>query len=292
VTTMADMIASTKRMAYGSLSEQMNLISATALAGATELECELSVEGISPGTLVSSGLNVWWVKGLNAATNTLYVVPGYEGSPQAAVAIGDFLMIRPRVTDWYIFDELNSTIRSLSAPSNGLYREATFELDAETVYQTYEIPTEAQSMVSIIEIRALVPASPDEWVPIPTEWWKWQADQNLIRLLAAIPASSRLQVVYKAPFVAATALTDDPVDDLGLSETMLDIPPLGVTVTLLRTTESRRMQPQAQGDPRRAAEVSAGGNASIAREFARDFRQRIDDEYLRQVKRTGIYRGV
>jgi hypothetical protein len=289
---MADMIADTRRMAYGSLSEQMNLISGTYTAGDQLLELELSVDGISPGAVVSSGLNTWWVKGVNAATNTLHVIPNYEGSPGANAAIGDFVTIRPRVTDWYLFSTLNDSIRAMSSPSNGLYRIGVFELEAETVYQTYEIPLAAQNMVGIIRLRALQPSSPDEWIPIPDRMWRWQADQNLIRLMYPIPSSSTLQVVYKAPFLTATALTDDVVADLGLSDTMTDIPPLGALVTLLRTTEGRRSQTTMQGDPRRATEVSAGANASVAREFARDFKDRIGDEYLRLVQRTGIYRGI
>lgn len=292
MTTMADLIADTKRMAFGSLPEQLNLIELDAAAGATSLKLEMSVEGISPGTLVSSGLNVWWVRGVNAATNTLTVIPGYEGSPQAAVSAGDFLYVRPRVTDWYVFSTLIDVLRQMSSPQNGLYKIGTFELDPETVYQTYDIPLAAQGMIGISSIRVLLPSSEDEWFSVPDRYWRWQADQNLIRMLYAVPASSQVQVVYKAPFTLPTALTDDVVATVGLSETMLDIPPLGATVSLLRTQEARRGQIQVQGDPRRAGETTAGQNSSVALQFERDFTSRMGDEYLRLVKRTGIYRGI
>lgn len=290
--TMADLIADTKRMAYGSLAEQMNLISANAAAGATTLELELSVDGISPGTVVCSGLNTWWVKGVNAATNTLYVVPGYEGSPQAAVSIGDFITIRPRVTDWYLFSTLNDVIRSLSSPTNGLYRVDTWESVVDITYQTYEIPVEARSMVSLLRVRARYGSTLDKWMDLSNYRFQIQPDNNTVRLTADVDSNSRLQFVYAAPFTAATALDDDVVTDLGLSESMVDIPPLGAVTTLLRTTEARRGQVSVQGDPRRGAEVQAGANMSAAREFAREFRARVDDEYARLTRQYSIFRGM
>jgi len=292
MTTMADLVADTKRMTYGSLSEQLNLVAVAAAAGATSIVTELSLEGVSPGTVVSSGLNVWYVKGVNVATSTLQVIPGFQGAPQNPVSIGDFLYIRPRVTDHYVFSALNDVLRAMSSPQNGLYKIGEFDLPAETVYQTYDIPTEAQGMVGILRVRALVPSSPDEWVDIPDRFWRWQGEENLIRVLYPIPASSILHVVYKSGFTVATSLDDDVVADCGLSDTMTDIPPLGATVTLLRTTEARRGQTQIQSDPRRADEVAAGANATAARELDRDFKARIGDEHLRLISRTGIFRGI
>lgn len=289
---MAELVADTKRKVYGSLPEQINLISANAVAGATTIELEMSVEGISPGTLVSSGLNVWFVRGVNANTNTLTVIPGYEGAPQAAVQIGDFVYIKPRTTDWFLFNEVNSVIRSMSSPQNGLYRIGTFELTADTVWQTYEIPTEAQGMVGIISIKVLEPSSDDLWVSIPDRYYRWQAEENLIRMLYNVPASSTLYVTYKAPFVAATAMTDDVVDDLGLSASMIDIPPLGAAAALLRTTEARRGQVGVQTDPRRAEDVQRGANGSAAMMFEQQYRDRVGEEHLRLIQRTGIYRGI
>lgn len=292
MTTMAELVADTKRKVYGSLPEQINLISANAVAGATTIELEMSVEGISPGTLVSSGLNVWFVRGVNANTNTLTVIPGYEGSPQAAVQIGDFVYIRPRSTDWSVFNEVNSAIRSMSSPHNGLFRIATFQLDIDTTWQTYEVPTEAAGMVSIISIKVLVPASEDTWITIPDRYYRWQPDEGLIRLLYNVPAGSSLIVSYRAPFTVATALTDDAEADLGLAPTMLDIPPLGAAAALLRTNEARRGQLGVQTDPRRAEEVQRGANGTASMMFDQQFRDRVGEEHVRLIQRTGIYRGI
>lgn len=292
MTTMAELVADTKRKVYGSLPEQINLIGADAAAGATTLELEMSAEGITPGMLVSSGLNVWFVRGVNANTNTLTVIPGYEGSPQGAVQAGDFLYIRPRVTDWYLFNELNSVVRSMSSPHSGLYRIATFDLEVDSVWQTYNIPTEAQGMVGILSVRVLEPSSDDLWVTVPDRYYRWQAQENILRIMYNVPSTSTIQVVYKAPFAAATSLADDVVDDMGLAETMVDIPPLGAAASLLRTTEARRGQIAVQGDPRRSEDVQRGANGSASMMFEQQYRDRVGEEHVRLIQRTGIYRGI
>jgi hypothetical protein len=90
-----------------------------------------------------------------------------------------------------------------------------------------------------------------------------------------------VKVFYKSRFRAAQGLSDDPIGDCGLMDSMLDIPSLGAAVSLLRTTESRRAQIAAQGDPRRADEVPPGSNSSAARELAREYQSRIDEERIR-----------
>jgi hypothetical protein len=73
---------------------------------------------------------------------------------------------------------------------------------------------------------------------------------------------------------------------------MLDIPPLGVTMMLLNTTENRRNQVQTQVDPRRADEVPATANTSAATQMRRLYRERVQDEYARLNARLPIYMGI
>jgi AraC-like DNA-binding protein len=73
---------------------------------------------------------------------------------------------------------------------------------------------------------------------------------------------------------------------------MLDIPPLGAAATLLKSTDSRRNQISAQGDPRRAGEVASGANLSSGSYFDRDYKMRVQDEYVRLTQRFPIFKGV
>jgi len=291
-TTMADMVADAKRMTYGSLPEQINLIGVASTAGATTLTLQMPVDGIVPGTILSSGLNVWYVRGVTTTGNIVSVIPGYSGAPKNATLVDDFVYIRPRITDWYVFTTLNDVIKSLSAPSSGLYKVGSWQASVDTTTQTYAIPTEAQNMVGLIRARVSVPGYQDVWQDIPSMAIRVQSDNNVIRFTRNLPGSSLVEFIYKSPFTEGTDLTDNVETVCGLAPTMLDIPPLGATVTMLRTTESRRSQIAVQSDPRRAEEVAMGANSNAAREFARDFKGRVDDEYARLLQRNPLIRSI
>ena len=110
MTTMADLVADVRRMTYGSMSERINLIATSASAIVDEVDLELDVTGISEGMILSSGLNVWYVKGISANDRKVFVVPGIDNAPVGGVSVGDLGYVRPRMTDWYAFNLLNDEI--------------------------------------------------------------------------------------------------------------------------------------------------------------------------------------
>lgn len=294
MTTMQDLVNDTRRLVYGSMTENVNLVQTSASAGQTSIQLELGVDGIQRGMLLSSGLNVWFVKGVYATDNTVYVVPGYDGSPQSAVTAGDIVYVRPRMTDWYAFTTLNDTLRSLSAPDSGLYKVGTWVADVDPTYQTYDVPAEAANMVNLARVRWRWPGTPDVWADLAPRHYRWvySGDQNRVRLLISIPSGTEIEFTYKAPFTPATSLSDDVVADCGLSETMVDIPPLSAALQLLLTTESRRTQISTQGDSRRPDEVPVSSNTAIAGQLARQYKSRVQEEMTRLVTRIPIYRGL
>lgn len=294
MTTIANMVADARRITYGSMTEQINLLSDDAAAGADTLQMELDISGITPGSILSSGLNVWYVKAVSPNSNEVYVIPGYEDAPQDSASNGDIVIIKPRVTGWYLFNAINDEIRKLSSPTNGLYRVGTWIVDVSPTYQTYEVPSEALNMTGLLRVRYRWPGTPDVWSDIRTSSYRWIVSENAnkIQLLVNVPSGTEIEFTYKAPFVEATSLADDPVEDCGLAPTMLDIPPLGAASMLLRTTDSRRNQISAQGDPRRATEVPPGSNLSSGSMLDREYKARVQDEYARLVQRFPIFKGV
>jgi len=294
MTTIANLVADTRRTTYGSMTEQINLIAANAAAGAETLTMELDISGITPGMVLSSGLNVWYVKGSNTASKQIFVIPGYDNAPEEAVTVGDRVLVKPRVTDWYLFNAINDEIRKLSSPMNGLYKVGTWTVDVSPTYQTYEVPSEALDMTNILRVRYRWPGTPDVWSDIRPSSYRWIVSEtgNKIQLLVNVPSGTEIEFTYKAPFTEATSLLDDPVADCGLAATMLDIPSIGAAAMLLRTTDSRRNQILAQGDPRRAGEVPSGSNLSSAAMMDREYKMRVQDEYARLVQRFPIFKGV
>lgn len=291
--TVADLVNDVRRMVYGSMPENLNLIQTSASAGQTSLQLELGVDGIQKGMLLSSGLNVWFVKGVYAVDNTVFVIPGYDGSPEQAVSAGDKVFVKPRLTDWYAFNAINDELRRLSSPENGLYKIGTWTANVDSTYQTYDVPSAAADMVNLLRVRWRWPGTEDIWTELSPRFYRWiySTEQNRVRLLLSIPSGTEIEFTYKAPFTLATSLSDDLVADCGLTETMLDIPALGAAVALLRTTESRRTQITMQGDSRRPEEVPVSGNSAIAGQLEREYRGRIQQEMTRLVTRIPIFRG-
>ena len=295
MTTIKDMVAETRRMAYGSMSEQLNLIGAAAAAGATSIVLDMDVTGITPGMLLSTGLNVFYVRGTEPSTKTVFVIPGIDNAPTAAVAVNDFVYIKPKVTDWYLFELINTEIIRLSSPENGLYRIDSWTVDVDPTYQTYEIPTaDAASLIGVLRVRYRMPGTTDVWMDVSAKSYTVQMNDGVsrIRLLRNIPSGTEINFQYKAAFVKGTSLSSNAATVCGLSDTMMDIPALGALGTLMRTTESRRNQVQQQGDARTAAEVSSGRNLTSGQISDRDYKTRVQEEYIRLVQRVPIVRSI
>ena len=295
MTTIKDMIADAKRQTYGSMTDQLNLIAAVSAPGATTLTMELDVSGITAGMTLSTGLGVFYVKGIDVSAKNVFVIPGYDNSQQNATAIGDFVYIKPRVTDWFLFNIMNQEIVKLSSPSNGLYKIKSVAFDVDPTWQTYELdPSDAADFTGMLRVRYLVPGSTDVWMDIPNKAYRVQINEgsSYIRVLRNIPSGTEIEFLYKGPFTQATSLDDDPVEDCGLTASMVDIPPLGCVATLLRTTDSRRNQVQSQGDARRANEVGGTSNSQIAAQIDRQYRERVQEEYARLTSRVSIVRSL
>ena len=294
MTTMTDLVADTRRQVYGSLTEQLNIVAAPAAAGAGSIVLEMDVTGVTPGKVLSCGLNVWWVKGADANSKTVYVIPGFDNSPKQAVAAGDIVHVHPRVTSWSIFTQLNREIQRLSSPETGLYRIGTWTSPVDPAWQTYDIPSGALVFNGLLRVRYLMPGTPDVWFDMPESAYRvQQTDAGArIRLLRAVPAGSTMQFVYRAPFAQATSLTDDVSTVCGLADTMFDIPPLAVAYRLLRTTESQRNQISSQGDTRRPQEVQSMSNLQTSQLIERDYQRRVQEEFSRLVARMSYRRSL
>lgn len=294
MTTIKDLVADARRLTYGSMTEQINLVDGTVAAGATTVPLQLDISGITPGMILSSGLNVWFVTGTSPGDKEIFVIPGYDNAPQEAAADNDIVIIKPKVTDWYLFNAINDEIGRLSSPTNGLYRIGTWVTDVSPTYQTYEVPAGALDMTNVARVRYRWPGTPDVWSDVRTSSYRWIVSEtgNKIQLLVNIPSGTEIEFTYRAPFVKATSLADDPVADCGLAESMLDIPPIGAAASLLRSTDGRRNQIQAQGDSRRAGEVQSTANLSTSAAMDREYKSRVQEEYARLLQRLPIFKGV
>ena len=291
MTTMSDLVSEVRRLTYGTLTEQLNLVKSDYAPGQTEIFMDMDISQIQPGMILSSGLNVWYVRTVNSGSRSVRVIPGYDNAPKPGGSSGDFVYIRPRMTEWYAFSQLNNQFRQLSAPGRGLYRTAVWYAPINTTYQTYDIPAEALDMVGLARVRYKLPGTPDVWYEMQNKSYRKMDDK--IQLLYNVPTGgSQLEFTYRAPFAQATTLEDEVETVVGMASTQLDIPPMGVAIGLIRTTESRRNQVQTQTDARRGAEVPPESNVLDATRMERAYAARVNEEYARQLREHPILMGI
>lgn len=293
MTRMLDLVADTRRIAYGSMADQLNFLAQEYLLGDGNLYMVMDVDNITPGMVLSSGLNVWYVVGTDPSARRVMVHASYDNSRNDALPVGAPIMIRPRVTDWLLFGYLNDVVKALSSSTYGLYREGSWEDENRGhVWGTYPIPADAADMTNLIRVQVKYFGTTDLWLDVPQNFVEWQPERNLVRIKGAVPTGMPIRFDYKAPFKPAVNLTSDLEVDMGLIPSMHDIPALGAAVRLLRTTENRRSQIHNQGDSRRADEVASGANTSAGSDLAREFRQRVNDEYVRLINRNPITQAI
>lgn len=276
-------------MTQGSLTDEINTLAAPYTPGQGQITLTYEPRGLAAGALISCGLNTFYVLAVDTSTKIATVLASYEGGPDAAAAAGDVVVVRPRVTNYMVWQEILSTIDLMSAPSNGLYKVASFVTTVDPVWQTYPVPVEAAAMTGVLGVRYRLPGSPDRFIDV--RGWRLQSQDvtalfptgKVVKVNADVPGGTDLQVIYKAPFTLPTATTDTLEVTCGLASTMTDIPTIGAAGTLMLGQEARRQQVGSQTDPRRSEEVMSGGNLGVARSYLALRDQRIRDEFSRLV---------
>jgi hypothetical protein len=232
-------------------------------------------------TIVSCGLNTFLVVATGSDGARLTVLPSYDGGPDVAVPVGAPVFLRPRVTNWRVFSSICDEIKALHSPTLGLFRVQTDTFQTNVPWQTYEPdPLIVQSgIVRVLYVRWRSFGSEERWNHVSQ--WEFQPSAEtgpVVKVNAPIPAGTDVEIGFETGFGIPTALEDDLIADCGLYDSMLDIPELGATASLLMSGEARRQNPAATGDPRRADELPPTSSSSIAREFNRMKKERVQEE--------------
>ena len=308
-TTFGDLIEKVYRRVMGGVRERTVQIDNT--NGLDSDDPEVVVIGpqavaMAPGVILSVEMELMYVTAWNPAINTATVIRGYFGSNQTAHAFGTVCYINPRYSRYDIGVAINDDLRSLSSPSNGLFRVGVAELTYNPVFQGYALGALPDNFIDIIEVRYRI-APPYRTFP-PIRKWKvvrgvpdpvFPSGHGLILYESGWPGLP-IYVMYSAPFiklvdtgdsVLRTPGTNDeaaPVNGYyqgalvsNLRPTMIDIPVLGAEIDLTLPREISRNFMESQPDPRKAQEVVAGAVAGSVNALILRRQQRISEEATR-----------
>lgn len=308
-----DLIEKVYRRVMGGIRERTVQTSVAVLIGdSTVTLTGPQTNGLTAGVILAIDMEVMLVTGWTTGTGVANVIRGYSGSAAAAHNNNSVVYINPRYSRFDIGVAINDDLRSLSSPSNGLFRVGVASITYNPVFQGYDLSAVPPGFIDILEVRYRE-APPYKRFP-PIHHWKvlrnipdsqFPSGSGLVLYESGWPGLP-MYVSYSAPFIPLVALTDslystpatnDPqppasgyttANVTNLTPTMADLPPLGAEIDLTQPREISRNFMESQPDARKAIEVVAGAvagsvNALVARRASRisEEADRLTRQYTR-----------
>lgn len=236
---------------------------------------------LAMGTILSVETEVMYV--LSGTTTSATVMRGHMGSTAVAHAIGTVVRVNPVVTDFRLLQALNHELRSLSSPSNGLYRIDEVDLDVSAARHGYDLEGYAESQVLGLQTVLQQSTTGDYWTrlngvrltPMPGNADFPSGYGVFLTGMPSFPSDIRL--VLKTGF-STLADGTTTLESTGLPETAWDIPPMGAAVRLAGPNEVRRSQIDIQPGSRRGDEVPPGAIFNSTRSLMMLHQSRIAEE--------------
>lgn len=275
--------------------EDLNKLSANAGANATSLSFRYELGAIRSGSQVDVDMETYYVWSVDEGGQSATVEPGSNGSISATHADGSIVRVNPKISRYSIFSALQDEIRALSSPGRGLFSVMALEFPFSASKVAYDM-TGTTDVLDVINVSILLPDGQKNWLPITS--WRLDSSVNTTDFPSGnsifVPegiSSQTVRVIYSAPFRVPTLSTDDlyldgngvPIAG-GIPPSMQDILVYGTLLRLGPVREIKRNFTEAQGDSRRATEVTAGQVSNSYRDVRSLYSQRIDDERGRLIR--------
>lgn len=275
--TMADLVTKTRSMLGGGIGATMARTAAPYNPGDSTITLQ-TAQRISAGSLISVGLNTFYVTGVTQDALTFQVIAGADGGPDEAFLSNSIALIKPRQTNWRIFQELHDAIVDLASPRSGVFWAASFEADvrySDFVYPLPELWWESdQQPIKLLRTRyRRGTGSGNDWQDLSAA--HWLPERYAVRLMFQPDDARKFEFTFAFPFIPPSTLDED-LFDLGLTEpSTQDLPPLRAAGRLALGVEGRRVQPYSQGDTRRPEEVPVTASLGVERDFLREYREGV-----------------
>lgn len=265
MTTTQGWIDEVKRHLLGGAVENLNRLDGAITNVASTLVYEFPAQGgISPGAIIEIDLELIYVWSVDTVTLTATVQRGVNGTTAAAHSDGALITVAPKFPQYSILTALNQELWDLCSPVNGLYRIATETLTTASGTMGYNFDVE--DFLDVYEVHYEADAAMKFWKRVDNWRLIHQADTTDFASGRALIVSDwvgesggSLHVTLKRAFDQLATVADDVETVTGMPGSMHDIPPLGAMVRLTATRGIKRVFDEAQGEPRRAGEVSEQG---------------------------------
>ena len=304
-TTFGDLIEKVYRRTMGGIRERTVQIDQVGGIGSDDTTVVLlgaQTNGIAPGVILAIELELLYIVEWDNENNIATVMRGYYGSVATSHINGTICYLNPRYSRYDIGVAINDDLRSLSSPTNGLFRVGVAQLTYNPVFAGYDLGALPDNFIDILEVRYRI-APPYRTFPAIKKWKVlrgipdpvFPSGKGLVLYESGWPGLP-IYVMYSAPFVklvdAADSVLNTPSTNdeaaphngystgtiTNLTPTMLDLPPLGAEIDLTLPREISRNFMESQPDPRKATEVPAGSVAGSVNALQMRRAARINEE--------------
>lgn len=287
--TVSDLVEETRALLYSTAHTEQNKLAVTVDSSTDSFQFSYSLRGIVPGVRVSVEEEVVYVWAVDKGTNTATVQRGYQGTTAASHTSGAMVDINPPFPLHRIKSELKKEINSWPAD--------VFAVDTTTVTVSDSYRTQGvDSGISgewwhILDVRS----SPLDHRTYSSSVWSSVPHYEVQRNAPVADFASgtalilhggfntgSVVVTYSKPFDTST--WDDGTDlesDVGLMDSMLDIPVMGAAWRLASVREVKRTLDEAQGESRYAEEVPPGSSTRAGEYFRAVRNARLGEETAR-----------
>ena len=289
MTTFSDLIEKTSRRLLSGVMEQTVQLVADYTAGESTITVSGGFSGaIQAGARLSIDLEVFYVTSTTTSGGSIGVIGGYEGSTQANHASGAQVHINPRFSKFDIGVAINDDLLDLSSPMNGLGQIGGVDVTYIPAYAGYDLGSGFDGLSSKVLEVSWKTVPPTRTFPLMRRG-QWRVIRNQSDT-SAFPSGNGIivydsaqpgfpiRVQYLSPFAPLVNLTDDVTAVAGLSNTAVDIPPLGAAIQLMQPREIKRNFFESQPDPRKAPEIPPNSVANSFAKLEQQRQKRIDAE--------------
>ena len=252
----------------------------------TSITLKYAKRNLTPGSTVCAGINTFTALAVTSDGLKIDVLPSMDGGPNLDLPVNEIVRIRPKITTWSIFREVQSEIDSMSAPQNGLFwpwRLDHYDLDYTSGIYMLPLSTVGPRPFRLLrsEFRQ---RGTNLWVPFSDA--EYIREANYVRVRSDPQQADAYRFTMAVAFGQMQSL-DSELVDIGVTNSLADIPIFGAAATLILGWEGQRVQPVSQGPTRRASEVQVTSNANLSRVYKQRQQEAIVEEQTRNAAAFG-----
>lgn len=279
MTTVQDLVDETRRQLHGGMQDRLNVLSGaiSSTTGST-VSLEDDVKGVGPGSILEVGMEQMYVRSVNTSNNSAVVIRGHDRSVASTHAAGDIVRVNPSFSTYDIFLAVVDEVASLQG--SGLYQFDTQEIAYHWSDKVYDLTLDTTNRTPLFVQSAAYERSQRfaSWAPTRVELLKDLDEGDFpstygLKVVGSPRSRGFYGTVAGGVIVRATvafslgtpSALDDDIADVGVTDVIKPIVPVGAAWRMLLGKEARRVNPDHSHGSRRAEEVQPGSISFLGR---------------------------